>query len=486
MNRNPPLAEDKNMQRKRLGLGKLSRNELDRLVLKYLPNKQVELDGAVIDLKENTVVAHSPSIGVPLDALGFFAFHYSSSNVAVKFGIPLQMISGIYLPLGTREKDLRVISRNLGQEAEKFGVKIVAGQTATYRGIESPLVTSTCIGQQTRKPGIPVVGDIIAIIGEIGGEALWLKSMKERKKTYNWRSFTPLPVALELQDVEGVKMMHDISEGGVIGALYEVSNAIGLKIDIELDKLSYVNGAKNLGMEILKAPTYGSLVTIFEPDALQRVKDVCENMDRPLSILGRLDNKQGVYVESRLIDRAKRGKIDEIYGNLEQSDEILRKLSYVLEELEIMPGFEKLIPEVGANLVYAKPEAEKPIDVAALSGRMVKAENETLLCGEVTYGGSKHLSSVVLASKKLKSSMRAAINIKFDKQLIERLQKLELELVKIPSELRSEICPVTAYIKKTDSLSDVYIHPGVFGIEPSITIIAREPEELLEIIRKIV
>ncbi|MDP2901233.1 MAG: hypothetical protein Q8O47_09725, partial [Candidatus Bathyarchaeota archaeon] len=66
-----------------LGLGKVSREVFRRSVLPFIPlDKELELDGATVKLTERTVIAHSPSIGVPLEALGFFAFHYAASNVA--------------------------------------------------------------------------------------------------------------------------------------------------------------------------------------------------------------------------------------------------------------------------------------------------------------------------------------------------------------------------------------------------------------------
>jgi hydrogenase maturation factor len=159
-----------------LGLGKINKKIFQRIVEPYIPlEKDLELDGAILKLKGNTVIAHSPSIGVPIEALGFFAFHYSVSNVAVKFGKPKYVVTGIYLPLKTQEKELEAISKSIGAEATKYGVKVVAGQTATYYGLEIPLITTTCIGESIRSIKEPRIGDLIAIIGKIGGEGAWLR-----------------------------------------------------------------------------------------------------------------------------------------------------------------------------------------------------------------------------------------------------------------------------------------------------------------------
>ena len=164
-----------------LGLGKVTREVFERNVLPYIPiEKAIELDGATTKLSGNTVIAHSPSIGVPIDALGFFAFHYSASNVASKFGKPSHLISGIYLPLKTTEEELRIITRGLGDEAKKYGVTITAGQTATYYGLDLPLLTTTCIGESIRAPDDVDAGDSVLLIGEVGGEAVWLDMLSKK------------------------------------------------------------------------------------------------------------------------------------------------------------------------------------------------------------------------------------------------------------------------------------------------------------------
>ena len=57
-----------------LGLGKVSREVLERSVFPFLPLIGApELDGGVIQHQGRVVVAHSPSTGVPLEALFSFS-----------------------------------------------------------------------------------------------------------------------------------------------------------------------------------------------------------------------------------------------------------------------------------------------------------------------------------------------------------------------------------------------------------------------------
>jgi hydrogenase maturation factor len=298
-----------------LGLGKVTKDVFRRSVLPFIPvERDPELDGATIDLTGRTVIAHSPSIGVPLEALGFFAFHYSASNVACKFGRPTHLITGIYLPLRTREADLRTIARSLGDEARRYEVVITAGQTATYYGLQIPLITSTCLGEALRAPSKPVPGDKVLLIGEVGGEGVWLKGLDRGEESEVWRRYTPLPAILGLQDIDQVKVMHDVSEGGVKGSLYEVADSLGVGLSVDTEDMVYAEGAERLDDDLLRAPSYGALVAIVDPEGVNRVKSVCASVGWPAACVGEVVKSKGLKVDGVGVTEQKRVNLDEIYG----------------------------------------------------------------------------------------------------------------------------------------------------------------------------
>jgi len=301
-----------------LGLGKVTKEVFRRSVLPFIHvERDPELDGATIRLTEHTVIAHSPSIGVPLEALGFFAFHYSASNVACKFGKPTHLIAGIYLPLMTREADLRTIARTLGDEAKRYGVVITAGQTATYYGLEIPLVTSTCLGEALRAPSKPAPGDHVLLIGEVGGEGVWLKGLERGEESETWRRFTPLPAILGLQGVDQVKVMHDVSEGGVKGSLYEVADNLGVGLSVDAEEVVYAEGAERLDNDPLRAPSYGALVAVVDPEGISRVKNVCASVGWPATCVGEVVKDRGLKVDGVEVIEQRRVDLDEIYGSFQ-------------------------------------------------------------------------------------------------------------------------------------------------------------------------
>ncbi len=169
----------------------------------------------------------------------------------------------------------------------------------------------------------------------------------------------------------------------------------------------------------------------------------------------------------------------------EENDSVVQSIVYAIADLLMIEGYGTLIPQVGSNLVYADPNATKTEDVAALTGRMIKTIYGPISCGEVVYGASKYLSSVVLEALKIDNGIRAAVNIRAHKDLTVKLRKIGLRVEILPQKTVVDGCPVSHFIKESGCLVDVYVHMGDFGIEPTTTIISESPEELVVIIRKL-
>ena len=468
----------------RLRLGKLPLKDLRRLVFPHLPLRaEPGLDGGIFRLKGGAVAAHAPAIGVPIETLGFFAFHYSASNVAALFAKPRYLIAGIYLPPNSSEGELETIAEGVGSEAERYGVEIIAGHTATYKGLELPLISATCIGERIREPERVEAGDLIAIVGRVGGESLWLKALAEGRRDERWRRLTPLPALLRLQGVEGVKLLHDVSEGGVRGALHEIAETQNLRVEVESSGIPLEEGVEELGVDPLSAPSYGVLIAILSPEALDEASEICLKADQPLSIIGEIKAGRGAYIDGVEIEGFERTELDRLYGLIAGVDEITSTLRECLRRLEEEPEVAALIPEVGTNLVYARPGASSVEEVAGLSGRIVVSLGRPRVCGEVVYGGSRHLAQVILRAMRINPRIRAAINLRGGEDVAEALEEMGLRVRRLPPS--EGACPIADYIESAEELHDAYIHPGGLGIEASTVILGENPRWIVDVVLRL-
>jgi predicted fused transcriptional regulator/phosphomethylpyrimidine kinase len=171
---------------------------------------------------------------------------------------------------------------------------------------------------------------------------------------------------------------------------------------------------------------------------------------------------------------------------LDVEDQMPAALEAAVRRLTGIDGIGDYIPQVGSNLIYARADSSTIEDAVALTGRIIATIRGPIACGEVAYGASSHLASVVIAAQKLDGEIRASLNIRAHDDVARRLKEVGLKVVTIPSKVEGKECPVTDYIRRTRDLADAYVHPGDFGIEPTTTIIAGHPDRLVEIMAELV
>ncbi len=150
----------------------------------------------------------------------------------------------------------------------------------------------------------------------------------------------------------------------------------------------------------------------------------------------------------------------------------------------------ELVPEVGTQIAMALPHPRGPGDVAALDGRIVRAL-EGVRVGEPRFGASSHMARVVLTAMRFDPSVRAALNLKYDEQLLRALRRAGLSVASFdravePEEIRAvegATLPwgVEKAIESTGGrVPDVVYDRGGVGKEPMVRVLARSALEAVE------
>ncbi len=416
----------------------------------------------------DTAYTTNPAIGVPDDELGFFAYHYAASNIAVAFAKPeILLVDALFPPSYSLEAVRRILG-DLRKEAGKYGSRIIGGHTARYKGIEAPLLTVTAAGHTTRARRPPSPGDHVLLVGTPGLEALHMLGRKVELE-----KLTPLPSALALHTAPGVKLMHDVSEGGVAGALLEVAYAYN--VGIEIEPLQPPPGLPE-GVDILSAPSYGVLVVIAESG------EPCRELTSPCIDAGRvIGTKPLLRVGEEVLHEPPPNPLWRLYGEEKPRDTVLARLKATALELASIKGIEELIPEVGMNVAYAPPGARDVGDVAAIDGRIVRTTRGARLCGEPSYGASRHLARVILAAIKRGLPWRAALNMKPASQLLAALAGMGVMIQEVEP---LGACPVAEALEKGVAARAIWYGPAP-GLEPSLVLLGETPEELAALIRRL-
>ena len=181
--------------------------------------------------------------------------------------------------------------------------------------------------------------------------------------------------------------------------------------------------------------------------------------------------------------------------NIQEQDSVNTELRKAINKFLEIKYIYKNIPECQTNFVYSTQKPKSTKDILGISGRIVKAGKQTLLAGELTYGGSKHVATALLTMNRKFPHVCSAINLKYQNKTMSKIKKLKMTVVSYdrkqePDNIklrRSTIeWGVRNAIKDSKKSPDVIYHKGDFGKEPMIMVFGRNPDDVLKKILKII
>ncbi len=214
-----------------------------------------------------------------------------------------------------------------------------------------------------------------------------------------------------------------------------------------------------------------------------------------IHFINKNDKPRLVIVMSSIVDRLTREYICRtreylsdycISSNL-LIDPYIEEYKYFLARILGIKGLEKLIPEVGMNIVYAPRKPSTITDVIGLPGRIIRVGGKPVAVGEPIYGGSKHLAKVLLlAINKLQNRITTASNIRYDEALTDKLIKTHKTIVCGPHSEPSRFWTELEQCLSNARRAKVIIDHGGPGLEPVIYIFEESLGKLENLLRRII
>jgi hydroxymethylpyrimidine/phosphomethylpyrimidine kinase len=151
----------------------------------------------------------------------------------------------------------------------------------------------------------------------------------------------------------------------------------------------------------------------------------------------------------------------------------------------------EFIPEVGINVGYAIAKAKNHQDICAIDGRIVKTVYQGIRSGNICFGASKHIASVILAVMDFNPDIRCALNLKYSKENIKMCKKAGFTMGSFnrknePSGVSSTMDWGTKKaIKQINYIPDIIYDTGAIGKEPMIRVFGRNPKDLVNRIKSL-
>ena len=158
-------------------------------------------------------------------------------------------------------------------------------------------------------------------------------------------------------------------------------------------------------------------------------------------------------------------------------EQILTQLTAVRRRLE--SALPLLSPQVRVNIAMASNDAVSKSDIAAFPGRLTPIGNKARPISSPKFGGSSHLSDLLLELRKLDSKISTIINLRWDPMISEVLEKLDLKIVKLKR--NDEDLVISKNVLKSNAMID----EGGYGFEPSLYIFSSESDKVCQIVENI-
>jgi hydrogenase expression/formation protein HypE len=305
-------------ERSRLSLGKLPPEVMERYLFgmtgarseRVVVKPSLGLDFGVVRLGGGAgrkgrylIVSSDPITGVR-ERAGWYAVNVSANDVATSGNRPEFMQSIILLPEDASEADVRLLSADMHRTAKGLGIAIVGGHTELSPGLHRPIVVTTAFAMADSyvTAAGARIGDTLMMTKTAGVEGtailgtdarfngrLERETVEAARKYFGKLSVVEEAVGAFKTGV--VHAMHDCTEGGVLGALYEIATASGVGLEASESDIPVSRETRKicsvLGVDPLKLISSGTLIVAVAKGKEELVRGAVASAGSSITSIGR-------------------------------------------------------------------------------------------------------------------------------------------------------------------------------------------------------
>jgi hydrogenase expression/formation protein HypE len=308
-----------------LKIGKLDNNLLERIVLRHIRHRRPEVltrpgigdDCAVIDFGPYECVLSTDPITAAAAQAGLLAIHVSCNDIASNGVAPLGVMLAVLLPTGTEEEEIHEIMRGAARAAEELDVEIIGGHTEITSAVTKPVIISTAVGRAkkgasqsardmrpgdffllTKKAGLEGTGIIASDFGERLAGVLSEAELREARAMLSRVSVVREGV---IAGRIGAAGMHDVTEGGVLGAVWEMCEISGTGAEIWEDAIPAAAVTRKVcahfGIDCLRLISSGSMLIAARPEKKDALLAAIREDGTEAACIGRVRERDaGIYM----------------------------------------------------------------------------------------------------------------------------------------------------------------------------------------------
>ena len=292
----------------------------------------VGVDAALIQTEGWTSGASAAQVCFRSEDAGFAVFR-AANNLFCSGGSAVGIFCVLLLPPAADHTQCRAIMEAVHEACARLRIQILGGHTETTGNVERPVVTVTAIGQtapeQEKETGKGTAGLDIVMTKWIGLEGTALLAKHREKELLERYPYALVKAAQEFAgylSVEdearaassfGQAAMHDVSQGGILAALWEMAQRLGAGLEVDLKQIAVrqetVEISEAVGANPYSMPSSGALLI-----AAENGYGLCRALERlsiKASVIGKITDKKERIIRNgediRFLDRPKPENFEE-------------------------------------------------------------------------------------------------------------------------------------------------------------------------------
>lgn len=302
-----------------LETGKLDSELLKRIVFEKITYRSDDVkvrpgigeDCAVMDFGDYECIMSTDPITAAVSDIGRLAIHITCNDIASNGVQPLGIMLAVMLPEGTTADDVEHIMGQAAETAADLKVEIIGGHTEVTPAVNQPVIVSTAIGKavngksqsgndmeagdfvmMTKTAGLEGTGIIACDYGEHLEDAMSKEELARAVSFLDMVSVVPEGIAAGKVGTHG---MHDITEGGILGAAWEMCQIAGKGVQIWENTIPMEPETEKIceyfHIDPLRLISSGSMVIIVPADKKEAMEAAMAESGVAAQIIGRIEDK---------------------------------------------------------------------------------------------------------------------------------------------------------------------------------------------------
>jgi hydrogenase maturation factor len=240
-------------------------------------NQIVRVAFARSKTKGRFLVSSSDPITGTTSDIGWYAVNVSANDVATSGIMPMVLDIIALLPKGTKKNQLLKMIADAKKAASRLGIEVAGCQSQITQGLKRPILVVTCVGSgnkfvtaagarafdtilMTKTAGIEGTS-ILSGLAKVRKEVGLSECMRGSRLIHNISILKEAKLAFETGRVHA---MHDTTEGGTLGAVFEMGVASGKGFSIEGENIPVDKSTrwicKKISVDPLRLIGSGSLI----------------------------------------------------------------------------------------------------------------------------------------------------------------------------------------------------------------------------------